>query len=100
MGADTGVVADWKLGHADRGVVRAVEAVKGVKGVRVCDRGESSAREESWPQSLPLLPERMRLCEICLARRGTLPMWVGMTRGASCFGEMGCRGVWFSEADR
>jgi hypothetical protein len=63
-GAETGVVmelAGWPAVEAESGAVRAVEAVRGVKGVRVL--GDSSIREDLGAVStgvLLLLPERRR----------------------------------------
>jgi len=92
MGADTGVgsVDVVRAVLADLGVVSIVEAESGVKGVRV--RGDSSARENRIAPSAGVLPDRRRVSEDCLVNRGTVELCAGMTRGASCLGDRGCRG--------
>jgi len=88
-GAETGVgsvdavIADK---GADIGVVRVVDAEKGVKGVLVI--GDSSVREE-LVYSKGVLPDRSRLKENCLERWGAVKG--GMTSGVKDFGERGCR---------
>lgn len=68
-GAETGVgnvdavMAD---NGADLGVVRVVDAERGVKGVFVI--GDSSVRAERIVGSSGVLPDRSRLKDICLVR--------------------------------
>lgn len=92
MGAETGVgsvdavMAD---NGADLGVARVVDAERGVKGVLVI--GEFSFRPERMVGSSGVLPDRSRLKDICLVRRGAVEVMDGMTSGVSDFGERGCR---------
>lgn len=72
---------------ADLGVVSVVEADMGVKGVRAL--GESSVRAERRVGSTGVLPDRRRLRDICLVRRGAGEAEAGMTRGARLLGESG-----------
>jgi hypothetical protein len=69
IGADTGVGnVDAVMAErgADLGVVRVVEAERGVKGA--LDTGESSVRAVRIVGSNGVLPDRNRLKESCLLR--------------------------------
>jgi hypothetical protein len=69
IGADTGVGnVDTVIAEngADLGVVRVVDADRGVNGVLVT--GESSVRAERIVGSSGVLPDRSRLNDICLVR--------------------------------
>lgn len=90
IGAETGVArveAVTEDRAADRGVVSAVDADRGVKGVRAL--GESSVRAERMVGSAGVLPDRRRLRDICLVRRGAGEAEGGMTSGARLLGERG-----------
>lgn len=73
---------------AEAGVVKAADT--GVKGVFAV-LGESSVRADRRLDSIGMLPDRRRVREIWRVNLGRAPECEGMTRGASCFGEMGCR---------
>lgn len=74
---------------ADLGVVICVETERGVKGVLVM--GESSVRADRVADSTGVLPERRRLSDSCLVRRGTVALREGMMRGARLLGDRGWR---------
>jgi hypothetical protein len=73
IGADTGVgrVEAVAAVEAVLGVISVVEADRGVYGVR--DLGESSGRADRMAGSVGVLPDRKRVSEICLVRRGMRP---------------------------
>lgn len=89
-GADSGVgnvEAVMAVVAADLGVVN--EAESGVKGVLA--RGESSVRAGRVELSTGVLPDRSRVSDSCRVKCAVDGVDVGMTSGASIFGDNGCR---------
>jgi hypothetical protein len=73
---------------ADIGVVKAVDAERGVYGVLIL--GESSVFADRSVGSTGVLPDLNRFSDSCRVSLGAVVLCVGMTSGASCFGESGC----------